>query len=177
MAVQKATDALLCAVAIVVPLRLAQVDLGSIYWQKGKLKLGLLLGLSLFTVMAALGLWQADSLGISRERVLSWTPWILLFILANGFLEELLFRGIFLKKYEPFLGPHLSNLATALVFAIGHSWVHYTTEIVALLILTFIFALLAGYVMQKTQALWPSVLFHAGADTLIIIGMFAGVKT
>jgi uncharacterized protein len=177
MAVQKVTDALLCAIAIVIPLRLAKVDLSSVYWQKGRLKLGLVLGLSLFLLMTALGMWQASGLDISRDKVLSWTPWILLFVLANGFLEELLFRGIFLKNYEPFLGPKLSNLATALVFAIGHSWAHYTTDVIALLVLTFVFALIAGYVMQKTHALWASVLFHAGADTLIVIGMFAGVKT
>jgi hypothetical protein len=31
--------------------------------------------------------------------------------------------------------------------------------------------------MQKTEALWGSALFHAGADVVIMIGIFAGVKT
>jgi len=43
--------------------------------------------------------------------------------------------------------------------------------------ITFVFALVWGYLMQKTGSLWGSALFHAGADTLIIIGIFSGVKT
>jgi membrane protease YdiL (CAAX protease family) len=43
--------------------------------------------------------------------------------------------------------------------------------------MAFAFGLIAGYLMQNTDAIWASALFHAGADTLIVIGMFAGVKT
>jgi hypothetical protein len=30
--------------------------------------------------------------------------------------------------------------------------------------------------MQKAEALWGPALFHAGADVIIIIGIFAGAK-
>jgi membrane protease YdiL (CAAX protease family) len=35
-----------------------------------------------------------------------------------------------------------------------------------------VLALAWGYVIQKTESLWGSVLFHAGADLLIILGIF-----
>jgi membrane protease YdiL (CAAX protease family) len=55
--------------------------------------------------------------------------------------------------------------------------VTYTADILVFVAITFVFALIWGYLTQKTGALWGSALFHAGADTLIIIGIFAGKKT
>jgi len=40
----------------------------------------------------------------------SLAPWILSFVLANGFFEESMARGLFLKKFELLLGAPLSNL-------------------------------------------------------------------
>ena len=62
-------------------------------------------------------------------------------------------------------------------------------QVITLVVLPLLFSTIAvlarrrsrfmiwGYLMQKTGALWGSVLFHAGANTLLIIGIFAGVKT
>lgn len=30
-----------------------------------------------------------------------------------------------------------------------------------------------GYIMQKTDAVWASILFHAGMDIPIILGLFS----
>jgi len=157
--------------------RLFRTSFGSIYLQKGRLRLGLLIGLIGFAGMATFGVLEARASGIGMNRILGWTPWLLVFVLANGFFEELMFRGLFLKKFKPLVGPCLGNLATALVFAIGHAGVSYTSSILPFVGITFIFALVAGFVMQKTEAVWGSVLFHAGADVVIMIGIFAGVKT
>ncbi len=92
-------------------------------------------------------------------------------------MEELIARGLFLKKVQPFLGTFLSNLVTTIVFSIAHVGVTYSSDLLTFLVVLFVFALLAGFVMQKTDALWGSALFHAGADILIMIGIFAGVKT
>jgi membrane protease YdiL (CAAX protease family) len=86
-------------------------------------------------------------------------------------------RGLFLKKFEPLLGVPLSDFLTAFVFAIGHAGVTYSADVLAFVAITFVFALIWGYLMQKTASLWGSALFHAGAVTLIIIGIFSGVKT
>ncbi len=88
--------------------------------------LGLVIGLVGFSAMATFGILEARALGISMSRIIAWAPWLLIFVLTNGLFEELMARGLFLKKFEPLVGPHLANLITALVFAIGHAGVTYT---------------------------------------------------
>ena len=97
---------------------------------------------------------------------------------ANGFSEELFFRGLFLKQYEKFLNRHLANLVTALVSAVGHMQVSYTPDVLVLVAAALVFGLASGYIMQKTDALWASTLFHAGLDTLVVFAVFrsAGVQ-
>jgi membrane protease YdiL (CAAX protease family) len=100
----------------------------------------------------------------------------LIFVLANGTLEELLFRGLFLRKLEPFVGKFLSNLLTALVFTVLHRGAFYTSDEAIFLAVTFPLALVWGYVMQKTDGIWGSILFHAGMDIPIILGIFWGLS-
>jgi len=177
MALEKATDALILLFAISVLCRMFGISLGSFYLQRGNLKVALIFGIFGFAVMASFGVLQARSLGISIEKIRTWTPWLLTFCLANGFVEELIARGLFLKAFEPLLGRLLSNLATAIVFSISHVGVTYSADLFQFLCVLLVFALLAGFLMQKSDALWGSALFHAGADILIMIGIFAGVKT
>jgi membrane protease YdiL (CAAX protease family) len=176
MAMVKVSDTVVFLVVVVVLMRIFQVGLGSIFLQKGRLGLGLAIGLAGFAVMATFGVLESRGMGVSTSRLIAWAPWLLIFVLANGFFEELMSRGLFLKAFEPLVGPRLANLVTALVFAIGHARVRYSADVLTFAAITFIFALVWGYVTQKTGALWGSALFHAGADTVIIIGIFAGVK-
>src|SRR5205823_9128599 len=82
---------------------------------------------------------------------------------ANGFMEELIARGLFLKKFQPFLGTFLSNLVTAIVFSIAHVGVTYSSDLLTFLVVLFVFALLAGFLMQKTDALWGFGTFPRGS--------------
>jgi membrane protease YdiL (CAAX protease family) len=109
------------------------------------------------------------------NRMLALSPWILIFVLANGFMEELLFRGLFLRRYELFLGKGLSNLLTAVVFTLIHLQVTYVSDVFQFLLVVFPLALVWGYLMQKTDSLWGSAVFHAGADCMIILGIFASM--
>jgi membrane protease YdiL (CAAX protease family) len=177
-AIIKVSDAVLLLLTVVVLGKLLRIDFDSIYLRKGtRPGLGLAIGLAGFALMALFALVEAHSMGISNHRILEWAPWILSFVLANGFFEELMARGLFLKKFEPLLGAPLSNLLTAFVFAIGHAGVTYSADVLVFVAITFVFALIWGYLMQKTGSLWGSALFHAGADTLIMIGIFSGIKT
>jgi membrane protease YdiL (CAAX protease family) len=176
-AVIKATDTIILLLTVVVLAKFFRVDFNSIYLRRGKLALGLVIGLLGFAAMSLFAVFEAHDMGISNRRLISLAPWILTFVFANGLLEELMSRGLFLKKFEPFLGAFLSNLLTAFVFGIGHAGVTYTTDVLVFAAITFIFALVWAYLMQKTGALWASALFHAGADTLLIIGIFSGIKT
>ncbi len=62
-------------------------------------------------------------------------------------------------------------LAVAIVFTITHAPVKYTPNIYIFLIGLFALALAWGDLMQKTDSIWGSVLFHAGADLVIMIGI------
>ena len=177
-AVIKVSDAVLLLLAVVVLGKLLRIDFESIYLRKGaRPYLGLAIGFAGFAVMAVFAVVEAQTMGITNRRILGWLPWILSFVLANGFFEELMYRGLFLRKFEPLLGARLANLLIAFVFAVGHAGVTYSADVLVFVAITFVFALIWGYLMQQTGSLWGSALFHAGADMLIIIGIFSGVKT
>lgn len=174
VAVAKLTQSLLIVIPLIVLIRIAGVDMGSIYLKKGRLKLGLIIGLLTFSTFAVITVLIATGQNIGLDRLISVTHWMLIFVLANGFMEELLFRGLFLRKFEPFLGATASNLLTAIVFTLAHMQVGYVaaTDIIKFLAIVFPLALAFGYVMQKTDSLWGSALFHAGSDLLIFSGIF-----
>ncbi len=171
-----------CAVVvgvIVLLTRLSGGSLGSIYLQKGRLKLGLIIGLVTFC-LAALGSFAMAALlfkgeNLTLARVIPWLPWLLVFVLANATQEELLFRGLFLRKLEPFYGKFLSNLLIMFVFTGLHYGATYTSDQYLFLAAVLPLALAWGYIMQTTDALWGSALFHAGMDIPIMLGIFANL--
>jgi hypothetical protein len=176
---EKLHEVVLIVCVIIVFNKLSGNSLGSIYIQKGNLKLGLLIGGIAFLVSVAGSIPIAELLfkgdGLTVARVLPWTPWVLIIVLANGTLEELLFRGLFLRKLEPFFGKFLSNFLIALVFTVLHKGSTYTSsEYIFLVILTPL-ALVWGWVMQKTDSVWGSILFHAGMDIPIFLGIFSNL--
>jgi membrane protease YdiL (CAAX protease family) len=151
-------------------------SLGSIYIQKGNLKLGLIIGLIAFIIFAVGSIPMAtlfNAKNLSLERIIPWIPWILIFVLANGTLEELLFRGLFLRKLQPFFGKFISVFLIAFIFTGLHSSVTYTADNRIFIAVTFPLALALGYIMQKTDSVWGSILLHAGMDIPIILGIFS----
>jgi membrane protease YdiL (CAAX protease family) len=177
LALPKLNECFVVVSVIVTFTLLSGGSLGSIYMQRGKLKLGLIVGVVAFLIgaggaipMAAL-LFKAE--GLTLARVVPWIPWVLIYVLANGTLEELMFRGLFLRKLEPFLGKFFSNFSIALVFTVLHRGAFYTSEQYVFLAIVFPLALAWGYLMQKTDSIWGSVLFHAGMDIPIVLGLFA----
>jgi membrane protease YdiL (CAAX protease family) len=151
--------------------------MGSVYIHKGNLRRGLAIGLIAFVVAAAasipLARWMFYGNNLSLARILPWTPWLLIFVLANAANEELLFRGLFLRKLGPFFGPWLSNVLIAVLFTLSHTGVQYTPDVLMFLASLPLLALAWGYIMQKTDSLWGSVLFHAGMDLPIMLGLFS----
>lgn len=179
LAIAKFVDSFLIVAPIIVLIKITGSDMGTLYLQRGNLKLGLLIGGITFTAFAILFFLQAQDQGIGMGQIVAWIPWILIFVLSNAFMEELHFRGLFLRKLEPFLGRGFANLAVAIVFTLAHAPVEYTPDIIQFLAILFFLALAWGYVIQKTDSLWGSVLFHAGADLLIIVGIlqsFGGMQ-
>lgn len=177
IAVDKLESTLLIVLPILVLTRLSGNRVGSLYLQKGNLRLGLIIGLSVFIVVAALSIpwaqWQYRVGDLSLQRVLPWIPWILLFVLANSINEELLFRGLFLQKLEPLLGAFPANLCMAIPFVMLHIGVDYSRNTLLLLALLLPLGLLLGYLMQKTRSILAPWLIHASMDIAVVLSLFS----
>jgi membrane protease YdiL (CAAX protease family) len=177
IAVDKLESTILIVITTLVLIRLSENSMGSIYLQKGNLKLGLIIGLAVFIVVAALSIpwaqWQYRVGDLSLQRVLHWIPWILLFVLANSINEELLFRGLFLQKLEPFLGVFPANLCMAIPFAMLHIGIDYSQNTLLLLALLLPLGLLLGSVMQKTRSMLAPWLIHASVDIAVALSLFS----
>jgi len=177
IAVDKLESSLLIVIPILVLTRLSGNNMASLYLQKGNLRLGLIIGLTVFIAVAALSIpwaqWQYRVGDLSLERVLPWIPWILLFVLANSINEELLFRGLFLQKLEPLLGAFPANLCMAIPFAVLHIGIDYSRNTLLLLALLLPLGLLLGYVMQKTRSILAPWLIHASMDIAVVLSLFS----
>jgi membrane protease YdiL (CAAX protease family) len=178
-AIPKLNECIVVVCVVILFTRMAGGSLGSIYLQKGNLKLGLIVGLVTFflaaagsTVMATL-LFKGQDLTLARITL--WLPWLLIFVLANAAQEELLFRGLFLRKLQPFFGKFISNLLIVFVFTLLHRGATYTSNDYLFLAVLVPLALAWGYVMQKTDSVWGSILFHAGMDIPIMLGIFSNL--
>ncbi len=176
-AIDKLESSLLSVAVILLINRLFGNSLASIFWRRGRLGLGLGVGLAAFAIVFAilipLATFSFKGQDLTWARILAWLPWLLIFGLANGFNEEIVFRGIFLGKFQPFVGAFLANLAAGIVFTWSHAPTGYATDTLLFLAGMFPFALAWGWLMQKTQSLWGSVLFHAAMDMPIMVGYFS----
>ena len=154
-------------------------SLGSIYIQKGNLKLGLLVGGIAFFLSAAASPWMArfmfNGQDLTPDRLRAWLPWVLIFALANAAQEELLFRGLFLRKLEPFFGKLFSNILIVFVFTLVHQGVNYTSDQIGFLAILSLLAFAWGNLMQKSDSIWGSILFHAGLDIPVILGILSNL--
>jgi membrane protease YdiL (CAAX protease family) len=157
--------------------KISNNDLSLLFLKKGNLKLGLIIGFTTFLLFLVLGLPLSIYLFggqiISLDRLISLLPWILIFIFLNGIREEILFRGFFLKKYDKFLGLDTSNVLQALIFSLAHLSAQFTLSSFINIIIIFFLGLAFGAVIQNTDSLIGSILFHAGADIPVIIAAFS----
>ena len=180
MALMKLNEFFIVATTVITLTLLTGSRLGSIYIQKGNLKERLLVGGIAFCLAAAASPWMAEYLfkgqNLTSERIIIWLPWVLIFALANAAQEELLFRGLFLGKLEPFFGKFISNALIVFVFTLVHQGVNYTSNQLGFLAVLALLAFAWGYLMQKTDSIWGSVLFHAGMDIPVILGIFSNLK-
>ena len=176
---QKVNEVLFIVCAVIFLQRVSVGSLESLYIKKGNLRLGLTIGVITFLVAAAGSIPAAEFLfkakDLSLARVLPWMPLILVIVLANGTLEELLFRGVFLRRLDPFFGKFGANILVALVFTVLHRGASYTSQEMMFLVILFPLALVWGAITQKTEGLWGSILFHAGMDIPIYLGLFSNL--
>jgi len=177
LALEKLKTGIIVAIVIILLTRFSGSSLGSIYVQRGSLKRSITIGLIAFGIAVAGSIPMSKLMfageDMSLTEVLKWAPWILIAVLANATNEELLFRGLFLRKLEPFYGKFLSNCLIVLVFTGLHLGVTYTKDQMVFLVIVVPLALAWGYIMQKTDSVWGSILFHAGTDIPIFLAIFS----
>ena len=176
IATAKFSESILRVIPILVLMPVMGFDWRSMYLKRGKIRIWLPIGIAAVIVFPVFAFFTVSNnqTGILDKLLPLW-PWILLFVLSNGFMEELLFRGLFLQKYEPFLGKGMSNILTAIVFAIMHTQVTYAAQMIQFLVIVLALSLIWGFLIQKSDSLWGAVLFHAAGDCLIIVGAFASM--
>jgi membrane protease YdiL (CAAX protease family) len=176
--IEKLESSLLGIVIVLALNRLADQRLEALYIRRGDLRLGLGVGLAAFVVMVATVIpvtslfFKGDTL--TWARLLPWTPWVLIFVLANASNEELLFRGLFIGKFEPFFGRLVTNILTTIPFVLMHSFTSYSTDTFVFLVFQTLPVSLAWcWLMQKSNSIWGSILFHAAMDIPIVVGIFS----
>ena len=176
IALAKFSESILRVFPILVLMPVMGFDWRSLYLAAGKVRFWLPIAIAAFIVFPALAFFPLSSsqAGVLDKLLPLW-PWILLFVLSNGFMEELLYRGVFLKRYEPFLGKVQSNILTAIVFALIHTQVTYAAQMIQFLVIVLVLSLIWGILIQKTNSLWGAVLFHAAGDCLIIFGAYVSM--
>ncbi|MGB2895254.1 MAG: CPBP family intramembrane glutamic endopeptidase [Anaerolineales bacterium] len=175
IAVAKFSQSILRVIPILALMPIMGFDWRSMYLSKGRIRIWMAIGIAAFIIFPVLAyLPLANQAGVVK-KLLALSPWILLFLLSNGFMEELIFRGLFLRRYEPFLGKGLSIVLTAVVFTLLHTQVTYAPQMLQFLAIVFSLSLIWGFVIQKTESLWGAVLFHAEGDCLVIFGAFASM--
>jgi hypothetical protein len=174
-AVAKLSEAVIVLFFVLLLAVAARSDLASVYLARGDLKRGLAIGLAAFTALLVVGVVRALAGNVDAGRLLSWTPWVLVFVLAKGFVEELLYRGLFLKRLEPLFGAWPSNVLMALVFAATYPTAGLASNVFVFAWIVFVLGLTWGYIMQKTDNIVGSWLFHAGAEVSVAVGLMASL--
>ena len=178
LAIDKLESSVLGILIVLALNRLAGQKVDSLYIRRGRLRLGLTVGLVAFAVMiaAVIPVTQLFFKGgnLNWERILPWAPWVLIMVLSNAAYEELVFRGLFIGRMVPFLGKFAINVVTTIPFVLNHAGNTYMSDAFIFFVLQLLPLSLAWcWLMQKTNSIWGSILFHAAMDIPIFVGIFS----
>lgn len=176
MTFAKLIEAVLTIGTILILIKLAGEDLASLYITRGRLQWSLTVGILALVNLTASAFLLAANQNQDIEALLPKLPWLVLFSIANGFMEELWFRGLFLKRLQPHIGAWGAVWLTSIWFGILHVFAVYVSGIGAVIvgIVTFSLGIVFALVIQKTKNIWGAGLFHAASDIqmLTAFGLF-----
>jgi membrane protease YdiL (CAAX protease family) len=174
--VAKVIEATLTIGTILILIKLAGENLASLYIRRGKIQWSLTIGILALVNLTASAFLLAANQNQDVASVLQKLPWLVVFALANGFMEEIWFRGLFLKRLQLHLGEWAAVWLTSIWFGTLHIFAVYVSGVGALIfgLLVFSLGIVFALVMQKTKNIWGAGTFHAAADInmLISFGMF-----
>lgn len=176
IAVAKVAEVLPIVSAILVGLWLVEKDFAYFYLRGGDLKKSIKIGL----LVSPAGLYAFVLLGgfgfsASLDTVATWIPWLIAFAFSNAFMEELMIRGLFLRRYESLFGRKQSLILTSVIFALFHLAIIGFTDFITFWIylsIPLVLGLLWGYTIQKSENIWGAVLAHLIADIVFVLAIF-----
>jgi membrane protease YdiL (CAAX protease family) len=173
MAIEKVCEMLLKVVPILLLVKLAGADMGSIFLKRGNLKLGLGIGALVFFFLSPAAFMFAAQRFTSVDTLIAAVVWGIVFSAANGFMEELWLRGIFLKRFAPVLGINASVWLTSIIFAFMHGFAFYFNPMVLafFVVNTLALGLACGYLMIQSDSIWGAVLIHAASDFFLFVAV------
>jgi membrane protease YdiL (CAAX protease family) len=177
MAEDKIAQFLVVVPIIVVLSWLAWRDHGYIYLKRGQPRRWLPFGLVSLAFCAVVMVWMLLSSGMTTAELLAAAPWILIFVGANAVMEELWFRGVFLRSYEAAIGWAGTMAVTALAYGVSHMNATYFESAIGIVFGLGVIGLglVMAWAMRWADSLWGSVLFHMGMDMLIILPIVASL--
>lgn len=149
-------------------------ELSTIYLQWSEKSWGIMVGFTGLLLLGGFGVLQALGQGLETKVIGAAIPMMLVFSLANGFREELVYRAIFLKSFQENIGVIAAVFVTTLVFTLAHIDVSYTpANLIIFTIALVMIGVIGSLIMIKTGSLIGAVLFHAGADVALIIDLLS----
>lgn len=171
LALIKLSDAVIICFVLLLIFVIGGYKLKDLYLTKGRLFPGLIIGILFFILFGYLAInnpeHKVDPTFLRKNYL-----WILIFVFANGFLEELVFRGIFLEKLNRYMKPMWAILLTSICFAVPHLMVNYDPNVLVFTGVVFLLGIICGLAMHYTRSIIAPMLIHAGADLMIIMQIF-----
>ena len=173
--INKLYEVLMVVLPIIALVKLSGADMGSIFLKRGNLKLGIGIGLLVFFFLAPASFMFAAQRFTSEDALIAAVVWGMVFSFANGFMEELWLRGIFLKRFAPLIGINSAVWVTSIFFASMHSFAYYfmPSAIPFFFMNTFALGLACGYLIVKSDNIWGAVIIHAASDFFLFIAVLA----
>ena len=165
---------LLVSAPVIIGWLISGQNLSALFIQNSEKTWGIVVGIVGMLLFGGLGVLQSLNQGLTIKVIGVAIPLALVFSLANGFREELVYRAVLIKGFQANIGIVATIIVTTLVFTLAHLDVSYTPagQIVFAIVLVII-GIVGSLIMMKTGSMIGSVLFHAGADILLVMGMLS----
>jgi membrane protease YdiL (CAAX protease family) len=130
----------------------------------------LLIGIGLALPANLLGRVALQPVAFARDL-----PWLGPANALQAFSQEVQFRGILLGALERTMSPRWANVSQAAVFGLAHLAISYGGPEAPFVPITFLVGLAFGWLVRRTNSLWPAVILHAVADIALQFGIVQGL--
>ncbi len=149
-------------------MRLRRIGPGAVLLAAGITAVLLLAGLAL--PASLLGRDGLQPVQITRDL-----PWLGPASVMQAFSQEAQFRSLLMGALERVMGRGWANLAQAVFFGLTHLAVNYQGPVAPFIPVTIAVGLALGWIVQRTNSIWPAVVIHAAADIAITVAVLPGL--